>query len=146
VADDSICYKRRRGGAEDCKEYKEELGEQGEFVAADGTRFDGLVSPHEEPHAGYTQPTIVTDHGQVNFWFGLFPPKPDAIKGAYRTLAKTAPRPSRRSSPSTVAEVERLVDGRLGRDGDPEVVGVEVVYCDSSDVRGDVAGGKPKRG
>ena len=62
-----------------------------EFVAVDGTRFDGFVSPHEEPHVGRTQPTIVTDHGQVNFWFGLFLPTQGVIEGAYRTLGKTAP-------------------------------------------------------
>jgi hypothetical protein len=61
-----------------------------EFVAADGTRFDGFVSPHEEASVTHTQPTIVTNAGQVNFWFGLFPPGPGAVEGAYRTLGKSA--------------------------------------------------------
>src|SRR4029450_4048260 len=41
-----------------------------EFVAADGTRFHGYVSPHEDTRLSYTQPTIVTADGQVRFWFG----------------------------------------------------------------------------
>jgi hypothetical protein len=60
-----------------------------EFVTADGTRFDGFASPHEEDHVGYTQPTIVTGAGQVNFWFGLFPPGPGVVEAAYRTLGKS---------------------------------------------------------
>jgi zinc-ribbon domain len=61
-----------------------------EFVAADGTRFDGFVSPHDEPRVDYTQPTVVTDAGQVRFWFGLIPPRPDVLEVAYRTLGKSA--------------------------------------------------------
>jgi hypothetical protein len=54
-----------------------------EFIAADGTHFEGFVSPHDEPHVGYTQPTIATDRGQVTFWFGLFPPPPGVIEDTY---------------------------------------------------------------
>jgi len=61
-----------------------------EFVTADGTRFDGFVSPHEEASVAYTQPTIVTNAGQVNFWFGLIAPGPGGVEGAYRTLGKSA--------------------------------------------------------
>jgi hypothetical protein len=61
-----------------------------EFVAADGTRFDGYVSPHEDAHAFYTQPTIVTADGQVPFWFGGVAPRPARLESSYRTLGKTA--------------------------------------------------------
>ena len=61
-----------------------------EFVAADGTRFDGYLSPHEDPHPSYTQPTIVTADGQVRFWFGGVPPRPGRLESSYRTLGKTA--------------------------------------------------------
>jgi hypothetical protein len=40
------------------------------FISADGTRFEGYASPHEEAQLFYTQPTIVTEYGQVRFWFG----------------------------------------------------------------------------
>jgi zinc-ribbon domain len=59
-----------------------------EFVAADGTRFYGFVSPHYDPHVAYTQPTIVTNAGHVNFWFGFSPPRTDLLDAAYRTLEK----------------------------------------------------------
>jgi hypothetical protein len=61
-----------------------------EFSAADGTRFDGFVSPHEERHLGYTQPTIVTHAGHVRFWFGIVPPTRSALDASYRALEKTA--------------------------------------------------------
>jgi hypothetical protein len=61
-----------------------------EFVAADGTRFHGYVSPHEDTRLSYTQPTIVTADGQVRFWFGGVPPRPGRLESSYRTLGKTA--------------------------------------------------------
>src|SRR4029450_8039086 len=61
-----------------------------EFVAADGTRFDGYASPHEDAHIFYTQPTIVTADGQVGFWFGGVPPGPDRLEVSYRILGKSA--------------------------------------------------------
>jgi hypothetical protein len=61
-----------------------------ELVAADGTQFDGYVSPDEDPDISFTQPTIVTAEGQVRFWFGGVPPTRDELETAYRTLGKTA--------------------------------------------------------
>jgi hypothetical protein len=84
-----------------------------EFVTADGTRFDGFASPHEEAHVGYTQPTIVTDQGQVNFWFGLFPPKPAAIARAYHTLGKTAPELFPLRYRALVEHAGAILDGEL---------------------------------
>jgi hypothetical protein len=63
---------------------------QAEFVAADGTRFEGYVSPDEDAEVSFTQPTIVTAEGQVRFWFGGVPPRRDELEAAYRTLGKTA--------------------------------------------------------
>jgi hypothetical protein len=61
-----------------------------ELVAADGTRFAGFVSPQHASHVGYVQPTIVTDRGQVRFWFGLVAPRRSVVEAAYNTLGKTA--------------------------------------------------------
>jgi hypothetical protein len=61
-----------------------------EFTAADGTRFDGFVSPHEENHIGYLQPTILTEEGRVPFWFGVVPPGTPELDASYRQLGKTA--------------------------------------------------------
>ena len=45
-----------------------------EFVAGDGTRFDGYVSPQHEARISGIQPTVVTSSGQVGFWLGsVFP-------------------------------------------------------------------------
>ena len=40
------------------------------FVASDGTHFLGYVTPDAGRDPGWLQPTIVTEGGQVNFWFG----------------------------------------------------------------------------
>ena len=61
-----------------------------EFVSADGTRFDGYVSPDEAADVSFTQPTIVTADGQVRFWLGGVGPRPDELEAGYRTLGKTA--------------------------------------------------------
>jgi hypothetical protein len=61
-----------------------------EFIANDGTRFDGYVYPSDEHDFGFIQPTIVTDDGQVNFWYGAFPPKPGELGDDYNLVGKTA--------------------------------------------------------
>jgi hypothetical protein len=61
-----------------------------EFVAADGTTYDGYSSPDEDGELSDTQPTIVTAEGQVRFWFGGVPPQPDKLEASYRLLGKTA--------------------------------------------------------
>jgi hypothetical protein len=61
-----------------------------EFVAADGTRFVGYVTPQKEARIGWVQPTIVTATGQVGFWLGGFPPRPGRLDQAYGILGKTA--------------------------------------------------------
>jgi len=61
-----------------------------EFVSADGTRFDGYVSPQHEAELGWIQPTVVTMTGQVGFWLGAFPPRPGHLDEAYAIVGKTA--------------------------------------------------------
>src|SRR5919197_5131894 len=61
-----------------------------EFVSADGTRFDGYVSPQHEARVGWIQPTVVTATGQVGFWLGGFPPGAGRLDEAYATVGKTA--------------------------------------------------------
>jgi hypothetical protein len=62
---------------------------QAEFVAGDGTRFDGYVSPQHEARIGWIQPTLLTSSGQVGFWLGALPPKPGRLDEAYATVRKT---------------------------------------------------------
>jgi hypothetical protein len=59
-----------------------------EFVAADGTRLDGFVSPHEKRHVAHVQPTIVTDKAHVLFWFGIVPPTRAELNASYSALGK----------------------------------------------------------
>jgi hypothetical protein len=61
-----------------------------EFAAADGTRFDGFLSPHEAPHIRNVQPTILTGERHVRFWFGIVAPQSAVLDASYRALGKTA--------------------------------------------------------
>ena len=65
-----------------------------EFVSADGTHFEGYVSPQPvsaqpELRPGWIQPTIVTNAGQVGFWLGAFPPEAGDVETAYATVGKS---------------------------------------------------------
>jgi hypothetical protein len=60
-----------------------------EFVASDTTSYDGYVSPAFEFDLADIQPTIVTEEGQVNFWFGAFPPEAGEIEKNYKLLGKS---------------------------------------------------------
>jgi hypothetical protein len=75
-----------------------------ELIASDGTRYDGYVypSPEQDPSPpeglprgpaawlGSIQPTIVTEKGQVRFWYGAIPPRAGELEADYRVLGKTA--------------------------------------------------------
>ena len=63
---------------------------QAELASADGTRYDGYVSPQHEARIDWIQPTVVTPSGQVGFWLGAFRPRPDRLGEAYATVGKTA--------------------------------------------------------
>jgi hypothetical protein len=88
-----------------------------ELVAADGTRFDGYLSPHADPHVGFVQPTIVTDEGQIGFWSGMRVPARDELHDRYRLLGKSAaelfPLGYRALVPCGKAETEGTLDGFL---------------------------------
>ena len=62
-----------------------------EFVAADGTAFEGFISPDERRHVAYVQPTIVADGRHIRFWFGIVAPAPAVLEASYRVLGKTPP-------------------------------------------------------
>ena len=60
-----------------------------EFTARDGSRFDGYVSP--QLHSTFrVQPTLVTDDGQVNLWYGSFVPEAEQLARDYALLRKTS--------------------------------------------------------
>ena len=60
------------------------------FTLADGSEMTGFltVSSMDLGDLGYTQPVIVTDHGQVLFWLGGFPPE-NYSSTAYQILGHT---------------------------------------------------------
>lgn len=61
------------------------------FVASDGTQFTGYLTPHPERDPGWVQPTIVSDDGQINFWFGWqeHGVTDEMIRPLYKLLGKT---------------------------------------------------------
>ena len=61
------------------------------FRLGDGTRFTGYLQPPTQGASSLSviQPTIVAPKGQVGFWFGAFPPKPDVLTASYGKLGKT---------------------------------------------------------
>ncbi len=60
------------------------------FVLADGTAFAGYITPPEdgEGSLGALQPVIVTDSGQVGFWYGALRPTPTDLAASYARLGK----------------------------------------------------------
>jgi len=60
------------------------------LTAADGTPFAGFVTPNDDLHIRFVQPTIVTDAGHVRFWFGIVTPSRATLDESYRALGKTA--------------------------------------------------------
>ncbi|MYM69172.1 hypothetical protein GTP45_20355 [Pseudoduganella sp. FT55W] len=62
------------------------------FTLADGTRMYGYLSPGSfgSCDLGSIQPAIVTDNGQVSFWFGCLEPPRTYIESSYAVLGKSA--------------------------------------------------------
>ena len=62
------------------------------FTLADGSSAVGYVSPpyDSDDDLGAIQPVIVTDGGQIMFWWGILEPTHDWIDSAYRLLGRTA--------------------------------------------------------
>ena len=49
---------------------------QSTFVLTDGSIFHGYISPNSHGLISTMHPVIVTEHGQVGFWYGVMKPKP----------------------------------------------------------------------
>lgn len=62
------------------------------FTLADGTSAMGYVTPpgHDDDDISSIQPVIVTDDGQIMFWWGILEPQRDWIESAYRLLGRGA--------------------------------------------------------
>lgn len=62
------------------------------FILANDTEYFGYITPpvHGDLSISTIQPVIVTDHGQVMFWFGIIPPTSDMIHEAYALLGLKA--------------------------------------------------------
>jgi hypothetical protein len=56
------------------------------FKAADGSRFEGFVTPDSDGDLGLIQPSVVTNDGHVQFWFGIVEPEPQEIEKSYKAL------------------------------------------------------------
>jgi hypothetical protein len=62
------------------------------FRLADGTQMHGYLTPAAEGEAdlGTLQPVIVTNAGQVLFWWGVIMPPASELSAFYRRLGRTA--------------------------------------------------------
>jgi hypothetical protein len=61
------------------------------FVLADGTQMRGYLTPpvQGDSDLGTLQPAIVTDAGQVTFWYGTLVPEPAQVAATYACLGKS---------------------------------------------------------
>jgi len=57
-----------------------------EFKAADGSAFEGFVTPEPNGDLGAIQPSVVTSQGHVSFWFGGVKPEAQVIEQSYAIL------------------------------------------------------------
>ncbi|HLL60286.1 MAG TPA: hypothetical protein VK338_01085, partial [Candidatus Nitrosocosmicus sp.] len=57
-----------------------------EFIANNGKKYIGYITPHKEKYIGYIAPTIVTDSQQVMLWYGVMKPSKDELNDAYKVL------------------------------------------------------------
>lgn len=60
------------------------------FTLADGSQFQGLVTPDQEK-VSRAQPFIVATGGHVGFWHGALPLKTSEIRRSYALLGKSEP-------------------------------------------------------
>ena len=63
-----------------------------EFQLADGTKMLGYMSTTSDGDEGLgaLQPVIVTNRGQVFFWYGVIEPDAKELKKRYKILGRTA--------------------------------------------------------
>ena len=87
------------------------------FTLADGTIMYGFLAPGSPGRfdLGAIQPAIVTDEGQVSFWFGAFEPPRSYIESSYALLGKRSdevfPLSFALDAASNVYEAKGIVQG-----------------------------------
>ena len=95
-----------------------------QFTLRDGSPFLGYLTPPveevplpfayaEDDGSSTRQPAIVTPLGQVNFWFGWFPPGADTLAEAYRRLGKSTDKVFPIHYRTDVDLTSGVVDGQL---------------------------------
>jgi hypothetical protein len=99
------------------------------FMAADGSSFEGFVTPDSEGDLGSIQPSVVTSGGHARFWFGIAEPEPEKIEKSYKALGRDRdnlfPLSFRTSVPVDGAPMEGTVPGFMYLDdsGEPRAAG-----------------------
>ena len=85
------------------------------FALADGAEMEGYLTPPFDgsPAIGSIQPTIVTDQGQVGFWYGIVAPDKDRIAQNYRLLGKSPSQVFPLKFRSTVEIMGGPIEGEL---------------------------------
>jgi hypothetical protein len=70
------------------------------FRLADGTRYVGYLTLRADRDVSIpaVQPVIVTESGQVMFWYGVLTPDAESLRNAYRSLGGTQVFPIRYES------------------------------------------------
>jgi membrane-associated protease RseP (regulator of RpoE activity) len=65
---------------------------QADFTLADGTPMEGYLTTPVQGVGGIRtfQPIIITEQGQVNFWYGILEPNAETVSRNYRLLGKNA--------------------------------------------------------
>jgi hypothetical protein len=99
------------------------------FTLASGTNFIGYISPPPPGKKGCVHkfhPNIVTDRGQVPFYFGIFPPSKERIAELLHALGKSAgevfPLSFKTDSPIQGGAIEGQVAGFSFLQGDEEQI------------------------
>jgi hypothetical protein len=87
-----------------------------DFILADGSALAGYVHRTSRPHElESVQPVIITEAGQVAFWYGSFAPSLHIIAEYYRRIGKTVSEtfPVRFRSSGSILEnpVQGMLDG-----------------------------------
>jgi len=84
---------------------------QAEFLLADGTNMQGYLSPSPQNELGYTQPIIISEKGQINFWSGIMQPSQESITSTYNSLEKSSEQVFPLAFKSNVALLGGTIEG-----------------------------------
>lgn len=60
-----------------------------DFQLADGSRMDGYIYSGEPADFPCSQPNVILESGQINFWFGIRVPEVENLKRIYERFGKT---------------------------------------------------------